>query len=342
MSYTRPAYDAADATWEGASAYTEPDYDAADASWMPSSAQAQIALTGIIGTLEVFAAAIPRSAILSPGLIGPPQALADIPPLCWIDGAGLIGAPAIRVRHGATGGIALPGLIGTPAVTAYTGALAKIRGVGLIGAPAIRGHHQFVHVLSAGLIGAPVIQTTQYPVQAPPNRPGVAYYTCILTGAGDGLSDLVLPISSFSVRHQADSDSTYSLVVPTYEPITDIAARTHGEIVISSTIGGYTEELVRGALGEVQAAQGAGSQSITINGRAEFAETEPVTYRVDEVSYVYTTTSGASRWRIAPRAAIRPGDIVRWGNQFIAVDSISWSMAASSGDISGQMEIATA
>lgn len=35
MSYTRPAYDAADASWEGAAAYTRPAYDAADASFAP-------------------------------------------------------------------------------------------------------------------------------------------------------------------------------------------------------------------------------------------------------------------------------------------------------------------
>jgi hypothetical protein len=33
MSYTRPAYDSADASWVGAAEYTRPAYDAADVSW---------------------------------------------------------------------------------------------------------------------------------------------------------------------------------------------------------------------------------------------------------------------------------------------------------------------
>ena len=36
MSYTRPPFDGADATWLGASAYTRPAFDAADASFAPS------------------------------------------------------------------------------------------------------------------------------------------------------------------------------------------------------------------------------------------------------------------------------------------------------------------
>lgn len=35
MSYARPSYDAADASWSGAAAYTRPAYDAADASFTP-------------------------------------------------------------------------------------------------------------------------------------------------------------------------------------------------------------------------------------------------------------------------------------------------------------------
>lgn len=35
MSYTRPPFDGADASWEGASAYMRPAFDAADASFEP-------------------------------------------------------------------------------------------------------------------------------------------------------------------------------------------------------------------------------------------------------------------------------------------------------------------
>lgn len=35
MSYTRPPFDAADASWQGATAYTRPAFDAADASFAP-------------------------------------------------------------------------------------------------------------------------------------------------------------------------------------------------------------------------------------------------------------------------------------------------------------------
>ena len=60
MSYTRPDYNAADASWEGMSAYTRPDYDAADASFVLASSSIYLGSTLInsiyLGSTPISAA----------------------------------------------------------------------------------------------------------------------------------------------------------------------------------------------------------------------------------------------------------------------------------------------
>jgi hypothetical protein len=182
-------------------------------------------------------------------------------------------------------------------------------------------------VLAATIVYAPTIPT------------GVTYYQCKLTGDADALPDLVLPISSFQVRHRVDTESYYSVVIPGYTAIDAITARTHGQLVLWSNTDGTIEELMRGPLGEVSTARGATSQSITISGNASRVTTAPYIYTIDSIEYAYTTFSGDYRLRIPPRAGIRPGDRLQYAGSTYNVGEVTWSVSASSGAMNAQMEV---
>jgi hypothetical protein len=62
MSYTRPAYDSADASWVGASVYTRPAYDSADASWYEAPSGGGIRLMNI-GVSQITGAHVGSSAV---------------------------------------------------------------------------------------------------------------------------------------------------------------------------------------------------------------------------------------------------------------------------------------
>jgi hypothetical protein len=72
-------------------------------------------------------------------------------------------------------------------------------------------------------------------------------------------------------------------------------------------------------------------------GNASQAATTPATYTLSDVLYAYSTFDGEQRLRIKPRAAIRPGDTVRYGETFFTVGMVLF-MAAKEGV---SMEIAT-
>jgi hypothetical protein len=173
-----------------------------------------------------------------------------------------------------------------------------------------------------------------YPATADDIPPGVTRYYCKLTGS----PDLILPIASFSVRHRVGTKSYYQIVVPSYDYIGAIAARPLGQIVIWSDTDGYTEELSRGTLGDVRTDRGPGSQSITISGNASRAAMPRRTYILADALYAYTTFDGERRLRIKPRAAIRPGDTIRYRDIFFEVGLVSWSVS----DSGATMEVATA
>lgn len=101
MSYTRPDYDAADASWLGLAAYTRPDYDAADATFYAET----------IATVE---------AILSDrGLPTLPEFTSSPWAVALLDEAGLPSPPSVWALFGVGGWLSDSGL---PAIPAFIGA----------------------------------------------------------------------------------------------------------------------------------------------------------------------------------------------------------------------------
>lgn len=113
MAYTRPDYDAADASWLGLSAYTRPTYNSADASFYST----------VITTFE---------GILSDGGLPSAPSFTSSP---WVvalaSDSGLPLAPTVLALFGVGGWLYDGGLPATPSFTAAKGIIAALSDAGL-------------------------------------------------------------------------------------------------------------------------------------------------------------------------------------------------------------------
>lgn len=340
MAYTPPDGDAAHFTWIDAAAYTAPAGDAADFAWSPEGGRAWVQglpATGIPGAVASqsfgWAVGVPAG--------GVPQLLAYVRPTGWVQGIPGAGTPSALLAQQFAWAVGAPAA-GQPATLARTGFLALAQPLPVLGIPqgtASSGYRLLAQPLPS--LGTPRVFAWSLPAPAAIIPPGVTLYYCKITGGADGLADALLPISNFSVRHRQATASYYNVTIPSYAYVSDLAARPNGEIVLWSERAGVSEELMRGALGDVSVARGPNSQSISISGNASRAATPSFTYIIPEALYTSTTFAGDSRLRIEPRAAIRPGDYVRYQELNFAVGEVSWSVAVSAGGMAVTMEVAS-
>lgn len=342
MAYTPPDGDAAHFTWVDAAAYTAPAGDAANLAFAPDVPQATLLGVGLLGAPTLTVQANASAILTGPGILGAPVLTANPRAVGWLTGPGILGAPTLTAEAtGTQAHLQGPGILGTPQATAWAGWRALLSSPGILGAPGLRVNNPRpqAQLLAPGLLGTPQARLWGLPAAAVAIPPGVTHYFCLLTGAPDGLADLVLPISSFSVRHRPDAPSYYQVTIPSYAYVSDLAARPHGEIVIWSEQAGVSEELARGDLGQVAIARGPESQSISISGNADRAELPHLTYVIPEALYVASSFSGDTRLRIEPRARIRPGDYVRYQDLNMAVGEVTWAVSVSAGGLAATMEL---
>ena len=108
MSYTRPPFDAADASWQGASAYTRPAFDAADASFEPVVTSVEAVGAAIIGPVTAAALASHGVAAVGAAVLGPVGAAAQA-------GHGLSAVGAAFIGPLSAAGVAAHGIAGAGA-----------------------------------------------------------------------------------------------------------------------------------------------------------------------------------------------------------------------------------
>jgi hypothetical protein len=166
-------------------------------------------------------------------------------------------------------------------------------------------------------------------------NPVILYYFT-LTGADDGETDAVIPISSFQARYR-DGESTYlSVVIPdydTYEAIVD--ARSSGDMVLTMAYSHagtvyHQEEIMRVDLDTngIRKDQGGKSQSITLVGHRTMSFSAQ-TLTLHDVTYRRTGTSGEISYRCAnPDIFLRPGDTALYGSDSFTVGSITYSVSS--------------
>lgn len=157
-------------------------------------------------------------------------------------------------------------------------------------------------------------------------------FQCILTGAADGLDDLIIPISSFQSTVR-DGDPTYlACVIPnSINYIADISARTNGDIVIKQGYKLYdgsiqAEEIIRVDYENLQDARGGRSASATISGHKTTNSSSPKSVELEEVTYYGLQTNGKRTFRAKPDIFLRVGDTAVYGTESIIIGQISYTV----------------
>jgi hypothetical protein len=145
-------------------------------------------------------------------------------------------------------------------------------------------------------------------------------FTCTITGADDGLTDIIVPISSFQCRMRNGDPSFLSVVVPNSGLYADaITERDNGDIVIKMgplfSDGTFQlEEIIRVDYESLQVDRGAKSDSVTISGHKTVTASAPRNVIISGVSFYAHQMDGKRRIRSVPNMFLRPGDVCIYGN----------------------------
>jgi hypothetical protein len=169
--------------------------------------------------------------------------------------------------------------------------------------------------------------------------PGVAQkiFLCILTGEGDGLDDLTIPIESFTATVRDGDPSYLSCKIPNgsaYE--SDILARPAGDIVIRFGLRlddgtEQTEEIVRVNYEAMQIERSGILDVLIMTGHKTTTTGQSKEWTVGGVSYVGLDIEGKHRIRAEIDWFLRPGDICTYGDgagDYMTVGGISYAVAA--------------
>lgn len=156
MSYTRPDFDAADASWVGASAYTRPAFDAADASFELPNTGIEAIGAATIGPVTAAATVAHGITAVGAAVIGPVTAAGVVEhtsPEVVAVGVAIIGpvTAAATVSHGISG-------VGAAVIGPVTASGQAAHGVAAVGAAVIgpvTAVGQAAHGITA--VGAAVI-----------------------------------------------------------------------------------------------------------------------------------------------------------------------------------------
>lgn len=154
-------------------------------------------------------------------------------------------------------------------------------------------------------------------------------YLCHLTGAADGESDLLLPMSSFAIRLNPSTSSSFvQVVIPGVDSYADaIAARSNGSILITR-IYDYLDgssliyEMARADFDSLRTDTG-GQSGSTGTMQGYYTLTSSTARSYDLSNPTYRSWDGETvRYRCALDPRIRPGDTVTINDETIELRTI--------------------
>lgn len=156
-------------------------------------------------------------------------------------------------------------------------------------------------------------------------------YLCVVTGDEDGMTDLVVPISSFQGRFRSGDPSFLSAVAPGLDYAEAINARANGDLIVymvKTYANGYvhTAQLMAVDLENIDLDEGSTSQSITLSGHRAEAQS-PKAYTLRGPSY-HSIRNGKTRYRCVPDLYVRPGDTVTVNGETFVAGLITWTVGA--------------
>jgi hypothetical protein len=145
------------------------------------------------------------------------------------------------------------------------------------------------------------------------------FYTCTLTGAADGTTDVVLPVSSISIRLRNGEPTYCGVVVPNVALNEDyINDRPNGQVVVYQGYE-YTDgnqsiaEVCRVDLEDVAYDQGPSKSSFQLSGHITESNGAPTTFDIRPIQALSLQANGARRVRSQPKFFLRSGDTVIYG-----------------------------
>jgi hypothetical protein len=195
-------------------------------------------------------------------------------------------------------------------------------------------------VVTLPMIGS-LVTISGIPTQFTIQNPTLLYFLT-LTGAPDGLADIVIPMESFQARHRSGDPTYLSVVIPGIDNAAAIAARSNGELIIhmSKAMGGiiyHTEEILRVSLETIRTDEGAINRSITLDGH-KTTTYQTKTVALEGVNY-HSINGGKKLYRCAtPNIYLRPGDTAAYGGDSFIVGLITYYV----GDGQQLMEVSEA
>jgi hypothetical protein len=303
MSYTPPAGDAADFSWDGAQAYTAPAGDAADLSFAPLGNLAWLAADGPLGAPALLGELeISLGYVQADGPLGQAAVLGRWLLAGWAAAGSPLGGPAVLAQLVRTGQLQADGPLGAVAVWA------RLPTTGTLTAPAILGEcrvlvlHDFTGQLGDTL---------------------TRYVMDLVTPSG-----LVrVPISSWQATLQQGRANYVQCVVPAVSAwVATIGAATEFVLTRQAVLpdGSMFEyEMARAPVGEARFDRGPTNYTCTLSGYSPgFAvDEEPSGAAARVLTYVRSISSGSGgrRVRCAIDWLLRPGQLASFeGSDFTA------------------------
>lgn len=169
-------------------------------------------------------------------------------------------------------------------------------------------------------------------VQTPPAPPVVEYsqtkpsrFFARLTGAPDGLSDLYIPISSFSARIRSARDSYLSVVAPAAESlISDIELRPNGDLAVIEDVEGVETEVLSVNFDSTRIDKGPRSgTTLNLSGNKQYTFSNETRWSIENHSY-YSRSNNRSRVRVKAGSEIKPADIIITEGIEFVVDTLTF------------------
>lgn len=167
MSYTPPAFNAVNASWQGASAYSPPAYSAADAAWSVAAVAGHLAAGSPLGSPRLVGSATEEVAgnVTAPGPLDAPRLVGQVVRVAVVASPSPLGLPSgvgahvVRGFAAAASPLGVPRLVGTVHRYELRGA---VRDQGVLVNRTVRAYRRSTGALvaegdtAAGLFALPV------------------------------------------------------------------------------------------------------------------------------------------------------------------------------------------
>jgi hypothetical protein len=290
MSYGRPQWNLAYASFDGAAAYTRPAYNAADAEWTdPTPVEAHCAARSMLGAAQIVATAPPAAQAHAASMLGIGQLVVNVSPLSYVQAASPLGAARI------VGGQYAAAIAAGPAILSAS-------------APRAAVMHDFTAVI----------------------RPdtGQAYFADLVTPGGTVRVPIGSWQATLQTDRESYAQVVVPALAEIDGTVTD--ATEFAVVRAAATISGQPIEfeLVRCPVETIALAQGAANYTATLSGYTDPFTADPnppagYDRQLTGVRTVFTYSSGM-RVRCAIDWLLQPGQRAYWDTTPILVAYINY------------------